>query len=142
MAAKRKQNPRKLTPKQIKACEGYMQGKSMRVALLDAGYAEMFATKRSGDFLKSRQIAEYLRKRQEEQIQAARATEEFVQRKLVELIDSNDPELMKDALKILDSHWKWRMELQAKLKDIESKEAIADKQPQQITFNVVTSKDE
>ena len=94
---------KELTPKIIRAAEGYIRGKSMRQAMIDAGYSEKYCEGNVAvmRFLKNRLVIEYIRKRQAEQIAAANLDAAELIRHARRIIASDDPKDRTKALELL-----------------------------------------
>ena len=106
---------RRLTPKQQKAGNYYLQGHSMRQSMLLAGYNQAYADSNTCTFLHNKALAEYIRVRQQEEADAQLADAIYVKRRLMKLAESDDKETALAALKQLDAHNKWADEIKAKI---------------------------
>lgn len=82
---------KELTPKIIRAVEGYIHGKSMRQAMIDAGYSPKYCEGNVAvmRFLKNRLVIEYIRKRQAEQAEASNKDAAYIIKKLEHIIASD-----------------------------------------------------
>ena len=52
-----------MSPKQQKACNYYLQGMSMRQAMMKAGFSQAYADHNAAQFLKHRGMIAYIRNR-------------------------------------------------------------------------------
>jgi phage terminase small subunit len=92
-----------LSPKEIKACEGYLRGLSLRKALLEAGYSSNYCEGNAHLFnwLKRRHICSYIRQRQL-QIATAESLDKSELIKVARhIIASDDPKDRAKALELL-----------------------------------------
>jgi hypothetical protein len=83
----------KLSPKEIKTCENYLKGMSLKKAMEASGYSEEYCTD-SGKlfkFLKRRHVCAYLRKRQEEIAAAENLDKAEIIKYIRHIIASDDP---------------------------------------------------
>jgi phage terminase small subunit len=108
-----------MSPKQQMACNFYLQGMSMRQAMIKAGFSPVYADHNAAQFLKHRGMIEYIRARQKDVADTQLADAIFVRKKLIELTNDPDSRVRLQAVKQLDEHNKWMQELEVKLKQLE-----------------------
>jgi hypothetical protein len=97
------ENKNILTPKMIKACEGYIRGRSMREAMIEAGYAKTYVegTVATMRFFKNRQVIEYIRKRQDQIAKAASLDASECIEAARRIVADNDPRDRHKGLELL-----------------------------------------
>jgi phage terminase small subunit len=127
-----------MTPKLQKVCNFYLNGMSMREALLKAGYSDSYAEHNSTKFLHNREVIKYIKTRQKAEADASLVDAIYLLDQLKKIIDSpNSTNKEKsEALKILNDRLMRSAEIENKLKDIDSQKTNLT-----IDFNIVT-KDE
>ena len=123
-----------MSPKQQKVCRYYLEGMSMRLALIKAGFSDAYASHNAAKFLHSREVMEYIRKRQKELEDAELADMKFVRRKLMEIAEKRGIE-ERDAIAATRALGDMIIEmekLQAKIKEIE----VAKESPKEFVINL------
>lgn len=121
-----------MSPKLQKVCNHYLQGMSMRQALLAVGYSDGYASHNSSKFLHNREVQRYIRARQKDEAESALADATFVKKKLMDLASDQNPNVALNALKQLDAHNEWMKSLDSKLKSLE----VAKESPNQPIINI------
>lgn len=94
---------KELTPKMIQACEAYLRGKSMREAMLEAGYSPKYVEGNVAvmRFLKNRLIIEYLRKRKKQHAEVADIDAQYILARLKHIILSDSDKDRTKAVELL-----------------------------------------
>lgn len=110
-------NEEGLTWKQFQFCQEYLQHYNAERA-----YKKIYSQKaRSGsNVLKSKNVQRYLRKILDQKLKAAAITDEWLTNKLVQLINDEARDDIKDNLKTLQVHLKAIKDASARIKELEN----------------------
>lgn len=128
-----------MKPKLQMVCNYYLQGMSVRQALLKVGYSDAYASHNAGKFLKNKEVITYIRNRQADEAAVALADATFVKKRLMELAESPDPQISALAIKQLDHHLEWKEELLAKLAAIEQQQKLPPPATTPVTIQVTVA---
>jgi phage terminase small subunit len=128
-----------LSAKQLNACRAYISGKSMRQALLEAGYSESTAAHNSFHFFKNREVIKFIRDRQLEVEKAIFIDQAYVSNALYKIANMNGvAEKDKNAaLKIIQDHLDHQAEIKMRLQEVEAKVASL-KQQEKLSSSPIT----
>ena len=133
--------PKKLLKtKQIKACQYYIDGMSMRQAMIKAGYNETYASHNASQFLANKGIIKFIKAEQAKLVEFEGYKRQHFYKFLVDkLSDVNveDKDKVQYA-KLLQQLGGFNKELDLKEKELELKikDVESDKQASQITINL------
>jgi phage terminase small subunit len=126
-----------MSPKLQKVCNYYLQGMSMREALIKAGYSDAYASHMSSKFLHNRECQRYIRARQKDEADAAMVDRIYLLKNLQRIIDRPGVEERDKnaALKIMNEYISKQDEIKAKIDVAEKQLDAAPKESQiNITF--------
>ena len=93
----------KLTPKQVKACEGFIRGMSMRAAMVASGYNPSYCdgVAHVMRFLKNREIVRYIKARQSQIAEAEQLDKSELVKYARAIVADNDPKDRSKAVELL-----------------------------------------
>lgn len=126
-----------MTPKLIKVCNFYLEGMSVREALLKSGYSDAYASHMSSKFLNNREVQKYLR----EQMQMQQEYADYKHKNFFKFLKGklDDPTVDEkhkvEYAKLLQKLGGFDKELDIRIKELE-RPITAPTQATPITINV------